>query len=100
MLHTSTIKIIALLYAGLLLQLLMKITLIVVLLESLCDIDFDGKNILKTIYIFLPYASLNVDDLWMMVTEIKNYIAPELVNWEQIYYNGNVTDFIILLCCV
>ena len=66
----------------------MKLSMMVVLFESLCDSCFDGKCIFKVLTSFIEPSSSEINDLWHMALEIKHFVEFDTIRLESLYYKG------------
>jgi len=71
-------------------KLSVKTGVLFVLLESLHDCKYDGMEMLLEIAKFLPLSTTAVTDFWLLIVDICQYLEPEPVNIEKLYYFGKL----------
>ena len=75
-------------HVGLLLM-VMKLSLMIVLLVSLCEPSFAGDHILRVLTRFVKHSSSEDDDFWQRSLEIKHILGFDNIKLEALYYKGN-----------
>ena len=82
-------------YLGVLFKLSVKIGVLLVLLEYSYDCNYDAMEMLLEIAKLLPLSTTAVTNIWLLILDICQYLQPEPVSIEKLYYFGKYYKFYI-----